>query len=98
MTIAINKDINYTIHMLSDTTQANFRLPVKLLEKMRRYLPKGQISEFVEEAIDKGLKRLEFQKALKNSFGAWGKRKDLGSTQHYIRAIRRGRKFKGYSK
>lgn len=84
--------------MLSEMTQANFRLPMKLLDKIRKLIPKGQISEFVEEAIQKELKRLEFQEAIKKSFGAWGERKDLGTTKEYVHAIRRGRRFKGYLK
>jgi len=84
--------------MFSQTAQANFRLPLNLLEKIRKYIPKGQISEFVEEAIQKELKRLEFQEAIKKSFGAWGERKDLGTTKQYIHAIRQGRRFKGYLK
>ena len=78
--------------------QANFRLSREVLKNLRKAVPHGKQSRFVEEAIQKEIKRCQFLKAVESSFGAWGKRKDLGTTRQFIRKLRRGRRFKSTRK
>lgn len=72
--------------------QANFLLPEELLEELRRLVPRGEQSRVVSEAIALELKRRTLTRALKESFGAWGSRKDLKSTRGYVRRLRKERK------
>lgn len=74
--------------------QANFRISKTVLKNLRKAVPHGKQSRFVEEAIQKEIKRHQFLKAVESSFGVWGKRKDLGTTHQFIRKLRAGRRFK----
>ncbi|MBI2340212.1 MAG: hypothetical protein HYU99_07610 [Deltaproteobacteria bacterium] len=78
--------------------QANFRLSREVLKSLRKAVPHGRQSRFVEEAIQKEIKRRQFLKAVESSFGAWGERKDLGTTRQFIRKLRRGRRLKSVRK
>ncbi len=55
----------------TDTIQANFLLPVELVEELKRSVPRREQSKVVAEALRKELKRLAFRRALDESFGAW---------------------------
>ena len=59
--------------MAVSTKQANFLLPVDLLDELKRYIPKGEQSKLVSETLRKELKKIEFKSALKECFGAWNK-------------------------
>jgi hypothetical protein len=54
------------------------------------------VSEIIREAIDEKLARPsgpdEFERALAAAAGLWANRSDLGSTDHYVRQIRRDRR------
>ena len=41
------------------------------MEELKRTVPKGAQSKVVGEALRNELKRIKFQKALEESFGAW---------------------------
>lgn len=72
--------------------QANFLLPEDLLKDLRRLVPRGEQSQVVGESLRRELKRRKFKTALQKSFGAWGKRKDLGPTRRLVRALRKERR------
>lgn len=86
MTI-IGKILQYLIGMR--VSQANFLIPMDVLADLRRMVPRGDQSQVVSEALRRELKRRKLRAALKNSFGAWGKRKDLKSTRSFVRSLRR---------
>lgn len=54
------------------------------------------VSEIVRDAIDEKLGRLPapdaFERALAAAVGVWANRKDLGSTDEYVRKMRRDRR------
>lgn len=55
------------------------------------------ISELIRKSIDSTYKRgksVDFGKALAASFGIWKDRKDLPSTETYIRRLRRDRRLR----
>lgn len=71
--------------------QANFLIPGDVLEDLRRLVPRGEQSQVVTEALRRELMRRKLKGALEKTFGAWGRRKDLGSTRRFVRALRRER-------
>lgn len=78
--------------MATGTRQANFTLPENLLEELRRTVPKGEQSRVVGEALKNELKRIKFQKALQESFGAWkdGRHSELArGTRPFVRSLRK---------
>lgn len=80
-----------------DVRQANFLLPVDIIEELRRSVPKREQSKVVAEALRKELKRLAFRRALGRSFGAWSEQPhpelDQG-VDPYIRELRRSSRSK----
>ncbi len=82
----------------SEVRQANFVLPVDLIEDLRRTVPRGEQSRVVAEALRKELKRLRFQRAIKNAFGAWSHEPhpELGAgVDQYLRQVRRSSRGEG---
>jgi len=72
--------------------QANFLLPVDLLEELRRTVPRGQQSRVVGEALRSELRRLRFRQAARDAFGAWklGAHPELSrGTRRFVRSLRR---------
>ncbi|MFH1825581.1 MAG: hypothetical protein ABH873_10240 [Candidatus Firestonebacteria bacterium] len=54
------------------------------------------IAELIRQSIDKVYTKKEnanFEKALDNITGLWVKRQDIGSTQEYLRSIRKERRI-----
>lgn len=51
--------------------QANFLLPEKLIEEMRRLVPPKQRSNVVAVALERELARIRVKSALGEYFGAW---------------------------
>jgi len=74
------------------TKQANFLLPEDLLEELRRTVSRREQSKVVAEALAKELKRINLEKALESSFGAW-KDKDhpelKKGTEVFVRKLRK---------
>ena len=74
------------------TKQANFLLPEDLLDELKRTVSRGDQSKVVAEALKKELKRINLEKALESSFGAW-KDEDhpelKGGAEAFIRKLRR---------
>ena len=73
--------------------QANFLIPQDLLKDLRTLVPRGEQSQVVTEALRLELKRRKLKAALQRSFGAWGQRKDWGTTRGFVRSLRRERHF-----
>lgn len=75
--------------------QANFLMPSKLLDELRRAVPKGQQSKMVAQAVERELKRIRFLNSLERQFGAWAHEPHpelrRGVEQH-IRRLRRSRR------
>lgn len=83
--------------MATGTKQANFTLPENLLAELRRTVPKGEQSRVVGEALKNELKRIKFQKALQESFGAWkdGRHPELArGTRPFVRSLRKSARLK----
>jgi hypothetical protein len=83
--------------MATGAKQANFTLPEDLLEELRRTVPKGEQSRVVGEALKNELKRIKFQKALRESFGAWKDKRHPGlakGTRPFVRSLRRSTRLK----
>lgn len=71
--------------------QANFLIPEDVLEDLRHFVPRGEQSSVVSEALRRELKRRKLLTALQSSFGAWGRREDLGATKSFVRGLRKER-------
>ena len=78
---------------MNTAKQANFLIPDDVLTAFRRAVPRGEQSKVVTDALRRELKKRLFKKALIESFGAWGARKDLGSTRKFVRSLRKERHF-----
>lgn len=75
-----------------DVRQANFMLPVDLIEELRRSVPRREQSKVVAEALRKELKRMKLRRALSESFGAWRSEAHPElerGTERYVREMRR---------
>lgn len=83
--------------MATITKQANFLLPVDVLDELKKMVSGRQQSKVVAEALRKELKRLKLEKVLQTSFGAW-KDKDhpelKSGVESYIRGIRKSTRLK----
>lgn len=72
----------------TDARQANFILPVDLIEELRRSVPRREQSKMVAEALRKELKRIRFRRALDESFGAWSEEPHPELEQGVARYVR----------
>lgn len=73
--------------------QANFLIPDEVLKEFRKLIPRGEQSRVVSQALQRELKRRHLENALKETFGAWKERRDLGSTHSFVRKLRKDRRF-----
>lgn len=90
----MNNNIELYINMRKPKVkQANFLIPEEVLRDLRRWVPWGEQSQVVTEALRRALKRRKMESALQKSFGAWGRRPELGSTRSFVRKLRRERRF-----
>jgi hypothetical protein len=63
----------------------------------RGFVPKGEQSMVVGQALRNELKRIKFKKALEKSFGAWkaGKHSELAQgSRRFIRSLRKSTRLK----
>lgn len=77
---------------MSKLQQANFLLPEEVLGDLRRLVPRGEQSQVVTESLRRELKRRKLKTALQKSFGAWGRRRDMGPTRGFVRNLRKERR------
>ncbi len=78
---------------MASVKQANFLISEDVLQDLRELVPRGEQSAVVSEALRHELKRRKLKNALQKSFGAWGARKGMKSTQSFVRQLRRERAF-----
>ena len=74
-------------------------MPEDLLEELRRTVPKGEQSRVVGEALKNELKRIKFQKALQESFGAWKDKRhpDLAKgARPFVRSLRKSARLERF--
>jgi hypothetical protein len=78
--------------IMASRKQANFLLSEEVVDELRRSVEKREQSRFVETALQKELKRLKLEKALKLSFGSW-KDKDhpelIRGAGSFVRTLRK---------
>ncbi|MBI2863162.1 MAG: hypothetical protein HYX94_01185 [Chloroflexi bacterium] len=75
----------------TDVRQANFLLPVDLIEELRRSVPRREQSKLAVDALRNELRRLCLRRSLDESFGAWSEElhPELAKgVEHFIRAGR----------
>ena len=72
----------------------NLYLPKPLVEDLRRYVPARARTQFVIDALDRELRRLQLKEALKASYGAWKDEDhpELATPEDIDRWIEEGRK------
>ena len=86
--------------MATGTKQANFTLPEDVLDELKTLVPKGEQSKVVGLALRNELKRIKFQKALQDSFGAWkdDKHPELKKgTRPFIRSLRKSTRLNRFT-
>lgn len=74
--------------------QLNLSIPDSVYQELKKWVPKGKVTEFMLKLTEAGLNQLKFQKAADRSYGAWaaGKHPELAKgTRAYLRNLRRGR-------
>lgn len=71
--------------------QANFLFTVQTIDLLKIQVPPRKLSEFVEQAVVKELKKNQFLKALKASKGAWKNHKE--DTETFIRSLRESKRI-----
>jgi hypothetical protein len=49
----------------------NVTFPTSLLEELRAYVPRRERNRFIVETVENELRRIRFQRALRESAGAW---------------------------
>lgn len=49
----------------------NVTFPASLLEELREYVPRRERNRFIIEIVEKELRRIRFQRALRESAGTW---------------------------
>jgi hypothetical protein len=73
------------------TVQANFLIPEELLATQRALVPRGKQSAVVANALKNELLRIQFNKTIEESFGAWEKEEHpelQKGTECFIRKLR----------
>ncbi len=56
---------------IEPSKRINVTFPNSLLEELREHIPKRKRNEFIVETIEKELRRIRLQQALRESAGAW---------------------------
>lgn len=72
----------------------NVTFPETLLEDLREFVPKRERNQFIVETVEKELRRVRLQKALRTSAGAWSDEDhpDLMTVEDVNNYVRRLRK------
>ena len=69
-------------------SQANFLISIRVLDTLKVNIPARLRSKFVEEAIERALKKEQFLKALNDSSGTWSQKDYKFDTEKFIRSLR----------
>lgn len=75
-----------------EKTQANFFISVKVLKNLKTHVPARSRSQFVEEVIDKALRKNNFLNALELSAGSWSGKDYKQDTAKFIRSLRESKR------
>ncbi|MBI5754184.1 hypothetical protein HZA40_03520 [Candidatus Peregrinibacteria bacterium] len=75
-----------------EKAQANFFISVKVLKNLKNHVPARSRSQFVEEIIDKALKKNSFLQALDLSAGSWNSKDYNRDTDKFIRSLRESKR------
>ncbi len=75
-----------------EKTQANFFISVKVLKNLKNHVPARSRSQFVEEVIEKALKKRSFLEALSLSAGSWSGKNYEKDTAKFIRSLRESKR------
>lgn len=76
--------------------QLNLSIPHEVYRDLKRWVPRGKITDFLLELTKLGLHELKFKKALEDTFGSWSGHPHSAlksGVNHYIRNLRKGRKI-----
>lgn len=73
--------------------QANFFISTHIIATLKETVPHRELSLFVEEAIEKELKRRQFLQALETTPGAWKKKDHPEKTETFIRSLRESQRI-----
>ncbi|MEK6542967.1 MAG: hypothetical protein AABZ44_00815 [Elusimicrobiota bacterium] len=76
--------------------QLNLSVPENFYREIKRWIPRGKITDFMLESARVSLQQLRFKKASEDAFGSWAKHRHdelAAGTADYIRKLRRGRKY-----
>lgn len=73
-----------------EKTQANFLISVNVLKNLKNHVPARSRSQFVEEVIDKALRKNAFLQALGQNVKAWSDEEDTGK---FIRSLRESKRI-----
>lgn len=77
---------------LQEKAQANFLISIKVLKNLKSHVPARSRSQFVEEIIEKALRRSSFLEALDLSAGSWSHKDYKGDTNKFIRSLRESKR------
>ena len=77
-----------------EKAQANFFISVKVLNNLKNYVPARSRSQFVEEVLDKALRKNGFLEALNLGAGAWDAKSHKEDTANFIRSLRESKRWK----
>lgn len=84
--------MNFFSRQSEEKAQANFFISVKVLKNLKNHVPARSRSQFVEEIIDKALKKNSFLKALDLSAGSWNSKDYKEDTSKFIRSLRESKR------
>lgn len=75
-----------------EKAQANFLISVRVLKNFKNHVPARSRSQFVEEILDKALKKNNFLQALEFSAGSWSLKTHMEDTDKFIRSLRESKR------
>lgn len=76
----------------SQKHQANFLLSVQILQTLKAHVPARKQSAFVEEALQKALKKKQFHNVLSAVPGSWKTSDHPSSTEKFLRSLRESKR------
>lgn len=76
-----------------EKAQANFLISIKVLKKLKAHVPSRSRSQFVEEIIEKALRKSTFLEALDQSAGSWSSKNYKEDTGKFIRSLRESKRI-----
>lgn len=81
------------VQKLSQKHQANFLISVQVLQTLKANVPARKQSAFVEEVLEKALKKKQFLHVLSSVAGTWKTSDHPSSTENFIRSLRESKRL-----